>query len=83
MHACRMTDPSDQRTNPTVKGAIVGITASSAALVVAQQEAVFAVTSDHLAGARVSMWLPHLLITAMYGYFAFPYMYFKLTRLLL
>lgn len=78
MHACRMTDPSDQRTNPTAKGAVVGITASSAALVVAQQEADFAVTSDHLAGARVSVWLPHLCITAMYGYFADRHIYFNL-----
>ncbi len=32
----------------------MGITASSAALVVAQQEADFALTTDHLSGARVS-----------------------------
>jgi len=32
----------------------LGITASSAALVVAQQEADFALTTDHLSGARVS-----------------------------
>ena len=60
-----MINPSDQRNNPTEKGAVVGITASSAALVVAQQEADFALTHDHLAGARVSMWLLHLLLIRM------------------
>lgn len=54
-----MIDTTDQRVNATAKGAVVGITASSAALVVAQQEADFAVVSDHLAGARVSIWFSH------------------------
>ena len=50
-----MIDPDDRRSNPSDKNAVVGITASSAALVVAQQEADFAVASDHLAGARVGL----------------------------
>lgn len=54
-----MIDATDQRVNTTAKGAVVGITASSAALVVAQQEADFAVVSDHLAGARVSICFLH------------------------
>lgn len=53
--ACRLIDPDDQRSNPAEKGGIIGITASSAALVVAQHKADFAVTSDHLSGARVSL----------------------------
>ena len=48
-----MVDPADRRSNPAEKDGVVGITASSAALVIAQQEADFAVVSDHLAGARV------------------------------
>ncbi|KAL3142976.1 Amidase 1 [Trebouxia sp. C0009 RCD-2024] len=52
--ASRMVDPADRRSNPSEKNGVVGITASSAALVVAQQEADFAVTSDHLAGARTA-----------------------------
>lgn len=48
-----MADPADRRSNPSEKNGVVGITASSAALVIAQQEADFAVTSDHLGGARV------------------------------
>ena len=82
MHACRMTDPCDQRINPIEKGAVVGITASSAALVVAQQAADFAVTTDHLAGARVSVWLPHLCFTAIYGYDSDLHMYLKMTAAL-
>lgn len=49
-----MISPADRRSNPSEKHGVVGTTASSAALVVAQQEADFAVASDHLAGARVS-----------------------------
>ena len=51
----RIVAVDETRSNPAVPGAVVGITGSSAALVVAQQKADFALTSDHLAGARVSM----------------------------
>ena len=57
--ARRMIDPDDHRSNPAENGAIVGTIASSAALVVAQREADFAVTSDHLSGARVSTYISH------------------------
>ncbi len=54
-YACRLFDPEEQRSNPAEQDGIIGITASSAALVVAQQAADFALTTDHLSGARVSM----------------------------
>ena len=43
-----MLDPDDERSNPAEPGAIVGITASSAAILVAQEQADFALTTDHL-----------------------------------
>ncbi|KAA6429725.1 MAG: hypothetical protein FRX49_00159 [Trebouxia sp. A1-2] len=52
--ALGLIDPDDQRSNPAEQDGILGITASSAALVVAQQEADFALTTDHLSGARTS-----------------------------
>lgn len=52
--ACSIISLDETRSNPAVPGAIMGITASSAALVVAHQQADFALTTDHLAGARVS-----------------------------
>lgn len=53
-HCHRLIDADEQRSNPVEKDGILGITASSAALVVAQQEADFALTTDHLSGTRVS-----------------------------
>lgn len=50
---CSILARDEARRNPAVPGAIVGLTASSGALVVAQQGADFALTTDHLAGARV------------------------------
>ncbi len=49
-----MIDSDDRRSNPAEQGGLLGITASSAALVVAQQGVDFALTTDHLSGARVS-----------------------------
>ena len=50
-----MIDPDEQRANPAEQDGIIGITASSAALMVAHQEADFALTTDHLSGARVGI----------------------------
>lgn len=49
----RIVALDETRRNPAVPGAILGITGSSAALVVAHQAADFALATDHLAGARV------------------------------
>lgn len=53
MPVCSILARDETRSNPAVPGAIVGLTGSSGALVVAQQGADFALTTDHLAGARV------------------------------
>lgn len=58
---CRIIALDETRSNPAAPGAVVGITGSSAALVVAQQKADFALTSDHLAGARVRFIVPGVL----------------------
>ncbi|DBB16628.1 TPA: Amidase 1 [Trebouxia sp. C0006] len=52
--ALGLIDSDDRRSNPAEQGGLLGITASSAALVVAQQGADFALTTDHLSGARTS-----------------------------
>lgn len=52
--ALGMIDPDEQRANPAEQDGIIGITASSAALMVAHQEADFALTTDHLSGARTA-----------------------------
>ena len=49
----RIVALDETRRNPAVPGAILGITGSSAALVVVHQAADFALATDHLAGARV------------------------------
>lgn len=49
----RIVALDETRRNPAAPGAILGITGSSAALVVAHQAADFALATDHLAGARV------------------------------